>query len=79
MRPRPERGRRRKEARFEPPEPPPADDASAAPVEFIDRGRLLGLDYGTKRIGVAVADETWTVITPAEPFFRDGSPETDEQ
>ena len=35
--------------------------------------RILGLDYGTKRIGVAVSDETRTIATPlefipAEPF-----------
>lgn len=82
MRPRPERGRRRKAARIDPPPPPepvaPPDDADE-PAPLVDRGRLLGLDYGTKRIGVAVADETWTIVTPAEPFFRDGSRETDER
>ncbi len=33
-------------------------------------GRLLGLDVGTKTIGVAVCDAGWTIATPAELIAR---------
>jgi putative holliday junction resolvase len=33
-------------------------------------GRLLGLDVGTKTIGVALCDAQWTIATPAELIRR---------
>src|SRR3954462_1297310 len=33
-------------------------------------GRLLGLDVGTKTIGVALCDSGWTIATPAELIRR---------
>lgn len=33
-------------------------------------GRLLGLDLGTKTIGVALCDSSWTIATPAELIHR---------
>jgi putative Holliday junction resolvase len=33
-------------------------------------GRLLGLDVGTKTIGLALCDAGWTIATPAELLHR---------
>lgn len=33
-------------------------------------GRLMGLDVGTKTIGVALCDASWTIATPAELLRR---------
>ncbi len=33
-------------------------------------GRLLGLDVGTKTIGIALCDAGWTIATPAELLKR---------
>lgn len=33
-------------------------------------GRILALDYGTKRIGVALSDELWWTAGPLETFER---------
>lgn len=33
-------------------------------------GRLMGLDVGTKRVGVALCDAQWTFATPAELIRR---------
>jgi putative Holliday junction resolvase len=33
-------------------------------------GRLLGLDVGTKTIGLALCDAQWTIATPAELLHR---------
>jgi putative Holliday junction resolvase len=35
-----------------------------------DGGRLLGLDVGTKTIGLALCDAGWTIATPAELIRR---------
>ncbi|KQX18485.1 MULTISPECIES: Holliday junction resolvase RuvX [unclassified Sphingomonas] len=35
-----------------------------------DRGRLAGLDVGTKTIGVAFCDAGWTIASPAETIRR---------
>jgi len=34
------------------------------------RGRLMGLDLGSKTIGLAVSDTQWTVATPLETIRR---------
>lgn len=34
------------------------------------KGRLLGLDVGSKTIGLALSDTTWTVATPLETLRR---------
>lgn len=43
-------------------------------VEFREAlpeaGRLLGLDVGTRTIGVALCDAGWTIATPAELIAR---------
>ena len=35
-----------------------------------DRGRLAGLDVGTKTIGIALCDACWTIASPAETILR---------
>jgi putative Holliday junction resolvase len=35
-----------------------------------DRGRLAGLDVGTKTIGLAFCDAGWTIASPAETLAR---------
>ncbi|MGE5722497.1 MAG: Holliday junction resolvase RuvX [Sphingomonadales bacterium] len=43
-------------------------------AEFRERlpgkGRLMGLDVGTKTIGVALCDSEWTIASPAELIRR---------
>ena len=34
------------------------------------RGRLAGLDVGTKTIGIAICDSMWTIASPAETIRR---------
>lgn len=35
-----------------------------------ERGRLTGLDVGTKTIGIALCDASWTIASPAETIQR---------
>src|SRR3954468_8131016 len=35
-----------------------------------ERGRLLGIDYGEKRIGLAISDPTGTIASPAGVIVR---------
>ncbi|KKC27621.1 Holliday junction resolvase RuvX [Sphingomonas sp. SRS2] len=35
-----------------------------------ERGRLAGLDVGTKTIGIAICDAGWTIASPAETIQR---------
>jgi putative Holliday junction resolvase len=35
-----------------------------------DGGRLMGLDVGTRTIGIAYCDSSWTIATPAELIRR---------
>jgi putative Holliday junction resolvase len=47
---------------------------TAAPAEFREAlpegGRLLGIDVGTKTIGLALCDAGWTIASPAELLVR---------
>ena len=47
---------------------------TASAADFRDAlpegGRLLGLDVGTKTIGLALCDSDWTIATPAELLQR---------
>jgi putative Holliday junction resolvase len=47
---------------------------TAAAAQFREAlpggGRLLGLDVGTKTIGLALCDSQWTIATPAELIRR---------
>lgn len=40
------------------------------PVEFPSRGRLLGIDYGQKRVGLALSNLDQTLATPHETIVR---------
>jgi putative Holliday junction resolvase len=35
-----------------------------------DRGRLLGVDYGERRVGLAISDPTGTIASPAGAIIR---------
>ncbi len=48
---------------------PPMDDETRA-AGFPVRGRLLGLDHGTKRLGVAVSNDEQTIASPLENRTR---------
>jgi putative Holliday junction resolvase len=47
---------------------------TTSPAEFREAlpegGRLVGLDVGTKTIGVALCDSGWTIATPSELVRR---------
>jgi putative holliday junction resolvase len=40
-------------------------------------GRFVGVDYGTRRIGIAVSDPRGTIASPAETLAATGSAPTD--
>jgi len=48
---------------------PRADDSSA---KIPPRGRILGIDYGTKRVGVAVSDVFQQIASPLHNYQRNG-------
>jgi putative Holliday junction resolvase len=47
---------------------------TSAPNAFLEtlpeRGRLIGLDVGTKTIGTALCDAMWTIASPADLIRR---------
>lgn len=47
---------------------------TSAPYAFLEilpeRGRLIGLDVGTKTIGTALCDAMWTIASPADLIRR---------
>src|SRR5262249_2159532 len=47
-------------------------NASSEPAssDFPAHGRLLGLDYGTKRLGLALSNAEQTIATPLETWLR---------
>jgi putative Holliday junction resolvase len=46
---------------------------SSDAADFPTTGRLLGLDYGTKRIGIAVSTPSQTIASPVESLTRSGA------
>jgi putative Holliday junction resolvase len=46
---------------------------SSGAAEFPAAGRLLGLDFGTKRIGIAISTPTQTIASPLESLTRSGA------
>ncbi len=49
----------------------PNDESNDLPARSVPRtGVLLGLDYGTKRIGVAVCTPEQTIASPLENYSR---------
>lgn len=49
----------------------------AEEAEFPSEGRLLGLDYGTKRVGIAISTFEQNIASPLENYTRQ-SEEQDE-
>ncbi|HNS74359.1 MAG TPA: Holliday junction resolvase RuvX [bacterium] len=47
-------------------------DLSPIPVEQLPLGRILGIDYGEKRFGLAVSDPMQTIAFPLITLFRKG-------
>ncbi|MEH6662589.1 MAG: Holliday junction resolvase RuvX [Parasphingorhabdus sp.] len=47
-----------------------SDDVAAFAQALSDGGRLLGLDIGTKTVGMALCDSHWTFATAAETIER---------
>lgn len=47
-----------------------SDDVQAFANALPDGGRLLGLDIGTKTVGMALCDSHWTFATAAETIER---------
>jgi putative holliday junction resolvase len=50
--------------------PFPTTDTTIFAAALPNRGRLLGLDVGTKTIGLALCDARWTIASPAETITR---------
>lgn len=46
------------------------DDRTAFRAALPDGGRLLGLDVGTKTVGMALCDAQWMIATAAETIER---------
>ena len=46
---------------------------------MIERGRVIGIDYGEKRIGVAVTDPLWITAQPVDIVANTGSEKAVEQ
>jgi putative Holliday junction resolvase len=46
---------------------------------MIPAGRVVGVDLGSRRIGVAVSDSGQTVATPVTTIDRTGDPATDQR
>lgn len=42
-------------------------------IKKVERGRLIALDVGTKTIGLAITDDTQSIITPVETISRKGN------
>jgi putative Holliday junction resolvase len=50
----------------------PANDPTTPPAAARPPGRIAGIDYGTKRIGVAITDRRQTLASPLENYTRSG-------
>ena len=58
------------------------DDVDPLPLRFGEmptRGRLFGVDYGTKRIGLATCDAARTLASPLEVFESKSEEHTRQQ
>lgn len=50
--------------------PDPGDSAESSEPTVPARGALLGIDYGSKRLGFAVCDRDQTIASPVENYER---------
>ena len=48
----------------------PEFDVEAFAATLQGQGRLLGLDLGSKTIGLAISDDRWTIASPIETIRR---------
>lgn len=48
----------------------PGSSDTPKPSDFPTRGRLLGIDYGTKRLGLAICNPEQTIASPLENYTR---------
>ncbi|MDG1894259.1 MAG: Holliday junction resolvase RuvX [Fuerstiella sp.] len=53
-------------------------NVEGSPARIPTRGRILGIDYGTKRVGVAVSDMFQELASPLHNYQRNGQ-QADEQ
>src|SRR4029079_4612737 len=58
---------------------PSASPARRPPLPAPEPVRALGLDLGSKRIGVAVSDRSGTIASPLTVLQRSGSRRTDHE
>lgn len=42
-------------------------------IKQTEKGRLIALDVGTKTIGLAITDDTQSIITPVDTIYRKGN------
>ena len=42
-------------------------------IKQKEKGRLIALDVGTKTIGLAITDDTQSIITPVDTIYRKGN------
>lgn len=54
------------------PQPSPISD------QLPDAGRLLGIDYGTVRMGLAMCDESQRWVTPLDTYVRRAPPQDEK-
>ncbi len=51
--------------------PNPSDPSGQPPVDEVPReGRLLGIDYGTRRLGIAVCTPEQSIASPLQTYER---------
>jgi putative Holliday junction resolvase len=55
-----------------------SDPAQTTATEFPTEGRLLGLDYGTKRVGIAISTAEQNIASPLDNYTRQ-TPEQDQK
>ncbi|MDE0935042.1 MAG: Holliday junction resolvase RuvX [Mariniblastus sp.] len=53
-----------------PPNSISGNEEPTSPQSFPSSGRLLGIDYGTVRVGVAISDPSQTIASPLETYTR---------
>lgn len=60
---------------FEPADRRPGErrEGDESPQPVPTEGRLLGLDYGTRRIGIAVCDDRQIIASPLDTYHRRGN------
>ncbi|HPN33142.1 MAG TPA: Holliday junction resolvase RuvX [bacterium] len=58
----------------ETPVPGQGDGANDVPLQQLPLGRIMGIDYGSRRIGVGLSDPTQTIASPLTTlvFHNDG-------